>query len=109
MDREFSHAEPFDKEWASLGGNDDDLRKLQGMILDNPRMYPVISGTGGARKIRFSLGKTGKSGGIRVVYADFPEDEEVFLLSAYDKHKKENLTKSECKAIKTFLQDVSRK
>ena len=44
----------FTRAWASLGLSDDDLTTLQTAILDGPNRHPVVSGTGGLRKIRFA-------------------------------------------------------
>lgn len=55
----------------------------------------LIQGTGGFRKVRVSRSGMGKRGGARVVYilrnASFP----VFLVTAYAKNEKDNLTKKE--------------
>ena len=44
----------FKRAWASLGFRDDDLVALQSAILAGPNRHPVVSGTGGLRKIRFA-------------------------------------------------------
>jgi hypothetical protein len=65
----------FAANWARLRLSDDDLRSLEDAILAAPEAPPVMRGTGGLRKIRFSSGRSqrGKSGGLRVFYAFFPE------------------------------------
>ncbi|MCL2016950.1 MAG: type II toxin-antitoxin system RelE/ParE family toxin [Defluviitaleaceae bacterium] len=75
------------------------------MIQKDPTAHPVIKGTGGVRKMRFSLSNTGKSGGIRVIYSDFPERGKVLLIKVYSKHEQEDLTESEIKTIKRLSQE----
>lgn len=51
--------------------------------------------TGGVRKMRFAFEDRGKSGSIRVIYIDFEVYEKIFLLTAYPKSEKDNLSKAE--------------
>lgn len=51
--------------------------------------------TGGVRKMRFSFEDRGKSGSVRVIYIDFEVYEKIFLLTAYPKSEKDNLSKAE--------------
>lgn len=61
-------------------------------LLSNPSGYPVIKGTGGLRKIRFSFENEGKSGGVRVCYVDFVVEETIYLITVYPKSEKDNLS-----------------
>lgn len=60
--------------------------------------------TGGVRKMRFAFEHRGKSGSIRVIYVDFEVYEKIFLLTAYAKNKKENLSEAERNEIKQLIQ-----
>ena len=60
--------------------------------------------TGGVRKIRWALGGKGKRGGARVIYYYHSERLPLFLLTAYAKNEKPNLTKAERNAIKRLVQ-----
>ena len=51
--------------------------------------------TGGVRKMRFAFDDRGKSGSVRVIYIDFEVYEKIFLLTAYPKSEKDNLSKAE--------------
>ena len=55
----------FVRDWERLGLDAEDLRSLENEILKDPSRSPVIKGTGGLRKLRFSGRKStrGKSGG----------------------------------------------
>jgi hypothetical protein len=61
----------------------------------NPRSGVLIKGSGGIRKIRWARKGMGKSGGARIIYFFHDEDIPVFLLTAFGKNEKANLTKSE--------------
>jgi hypothetical protein len=65
------------------------------MVSGDPACGDLITGTGGFRKVRFGRSGMGKRGGARIVYifrgAQFP----IFLIAAYGKNEKANLTKAE--------------
>jgi len=60
---------------AALRLTDSDQQAIEEILLVRPAAGAVIPGTGGLRKLRFSPSsrRGGKSGGIRVCYAWFPE------------------------------------
>ena len=68
----FVELDEFIDDWKSLGLDDEaDLFSLQMAIMADPRGSPVIEGTGGLRKLRFTSpnSQKGKRGGVRVCYA----------------------------------------
>ena len=66
-----------------------------------------MQGTGGIRKIRFALENRGKSGSVRVIYIDFLMYEKIYLLTAYPKNEKENLSQAERNQMKTLVEKLS--
>ena len=84
----------------------DELRALQIMLLKDPESGPVMEGTGGIRKVRFSLENRGKSGGIRVCYTDFAEYEVTYLITAFEKKDQENLTDEEKNVLKKLVKSL---
>ena len=50
MTRTFIQTHEFSRRWDELGFDDDDLRKLELDIMNNPDKYPIMQGTGGLRK-----------------------------------------------------------
>lgn len=76
-------------------------------ILSNPQIGSVIEGTGGLRKVQFALNE-GKSGGIRVLYIDLVVHEQVYLISAFSKGSKDNLTKSQKNEIKKVIDQLKK-
>ncbi len=104
----FVQLDPFARAWKRLGLDDDDLRALEIAIMANPTDAPVIRGTGGLRKLRFSPGdwQVGKSGAMRVCYAYFREFGLVALVAAYGKGRKDNLTDQEGNVIRELLREI---
>ena len=86
------------------GLNDDDLKRLQEELLADPKVGAVMRGTGGVRKMRFAFEQKGKSGSVRVIYVDFEVYEKIFLITAYPKNEKDNLSDSERSEIKQMIQ-----
>lgn len=73
-------------------------------IAQNPEAGAIIPGTGGVRKVRWGSKNKGKSGGIRVIYYFYDEYAPIFLLTAYGKGQKENLTSEQKKQISALAQ-----
>lgn len=65
------------------------------MVAADPECGDVIQGTGGFRKVRVGRTGIGKRGGARVVYILRNEEFPIFLITAYPKNEKDNLTKKE--------------
>ena len=68
----------------------------------------VIVGSGGARKIRFAARGRGKSGGYRVVTYYGGDDLPVFLLNAFKKGDRVNLSKAEINELRDELPSRTR-
>jgi hypothetical protein len=95
INREFVMMPEFDRQWGRLGLGDEELRQLQEELLENPKAGVVLRGTGGLRKYRIAFPGRGKSGGGRVAYVDFTVHEIIYLITAYPKSEKDNLTDKE--------------
>ena len=103
MTRLFVELPIFRSRWKDMGLNDDDLKRLQEELLADPKIGAVIRGTGGVRKRRFAFEQRGKSGSVRVIYVDFEIYEKIFLITAYPKNEKDNLTDPERNEIKQMI------
>jgi mRNA-degrading endonuclease RelE of RelBE toxin-antitoxin system len=63
----------------------DEYLGLQKYLLQYPDKGDVIPGTGGVRKLRWSITGKGKRGGIRVIYYWKRRDNEIWMLTVYGK------------------------
>jgi len=104
--REFVYLPSFDKEWRALGFGYDDFMKLENYLLENSQLPPVIPGTGGLRKLRWTIPGKGKRGGSRVIYIDFVAFDKIYLITTYPKNQKDNLTLAEKHILKTLVKKL---
>jgi len=103
MRRTFIEVPMFTRKWKDLGLTDDDLRRLENVLLENPKAGDAIQGTGGLRKIRIPLENSGKRGGGRVIYVDIEWKEIIYFINVYTKNEKDDLTEEEKRAFKAFV------
>ncbi len=73
----------------------------------NPDAGDLMAGTGGARKLRWAGRGRGKSGGIRVITFFSGPPVPVFLLTAFGKGEKINLSRAEQNALRKVLGDLA--
>ena len=71
-----------------------------------PEAWPVIPGTGGARKARIGLPGRGKRGGARVIYFFSAAGEVIALLDMYAKADKEDLTNAEKQELRDAIAEI---
>jgi hypothetical protein len=97
----FIQTTAFAQKWAKLRLGDNDLRTLEAELLDafaaGDDRHPVLAGTGGVRKARFvPPGQArGKSGAYRAIYLYLEVHGVVYLLTAYGKSEKSDLSQGE--------------
>lgn len=86
--------------------DDEGFRELQGSLVRNPEAGDLIPGAGGIRKLRWkdSRRSKGKRGGLRVIYYCFLSDEEIWLLTLYDKDEAADLKKDEKDQLRRALE-----
>ncbi len=96
----------FDKRAERAGLDEDDLAELIRTLVERPQLGPVISGTGGARKVRVRLPGRGKSGGARIIYAIVLRATALALLDVYAKGSQDDLTSDELKSIAKLIRAI---
>jgi len=84
---------------------DEAYREFQRELLLNPTAGDIIKGSGGLRKIRWRSLDKGKRGGMRVIYYWISRRSEVFLLLAYGKNEKDNLSGKELKVLRQLVEE----
>lgn len=72
-------------------------------IVANPSAAPVIQGMGGLRKLRWAGSGRGKRGGIRTIYFRRADPDAIYLLSAYAKADRENLSPATEESSRSLL------
>ena len=105
MTREFIRTTHFEKYWADMALDDEDLRLLEKYMMENPGIGDRIQGTGGAIKLRWSLkgSAKGKSGGIRIIYFDIVSKSHTHLLLCYPKSHKDDLTSEQKRQLQQLV------
>ena len=80
--------------------------RIVSMVAMDPDCGEVMQGTGGFRKVRVGRSGMGKRGGARVIYILRNEEFPIFLVTAYAKNDKENLTKKERNALALYADEI---
>jgi hypothetical protein len=78
---------------------------LQPALLLPPGLGPVIRGSGGIRKLRWSLRGGGKRGGIRVISFWDEPSETFYMLYAYRKSAQEDLTAQQLRVLAKLVRE----
>lgn len=81
----------------------DEREAMEADLVARPDAWPVIPGSGGARKARIARGGQGKRGGGRVIYFHMPRPGVLMLLLLYAKNDMEKLSEVDLKAIRAGI------
>ncbi|MCW5605282.1 MAG: type II toxin-antitoxin system RelE/ParE family toxin [Burkholderiales bacterium] len=92
----------FAAEWWS----DEDLRRLQNVLLTQPDAGDLIRGGSGLRKLRWSAQGRGKRGGARVIYYWHVPGDRIYLIYAYTKNEQEDLTPTQIRTLAELMKDI---
>jgi hypothetical protein len=88
--------------------SDEQLRDIQGMLLVDPEAGDLIPGGGGLRKLRVPLSGRGKRGGARVIYYWWVRHECCYLVYAYAKNERSDLTREQLKQLARAMKEETR-
>jgi mRNA-degrading endonuclease RelE of RelBE toxin-antitoxin system len=83
---------------------DENYRMLQTALMLRPDAGDLIRGSGGLRKVRWSLPGGGKRGALRVIYYWDPP-ERVFMLLPYRKAEQEDLTPQQLRILRGLVKE----
>ena len=86
--------------------SDEAYRKLQSHLVSHPHAGAVIPGSGGVRKLRWTLSGRGKRGGIRVIYFLRPEQGVIWMLTLYPKNVTDSIPAHVLKQIREEIEDA---
>lgn len=82
---------------------DDELGEFCFWLAAHPDAGEVIRGSGGCRKVRWSVAGRGKRGGVRVIYFRQLEGGEIWLLTMYAKSARESIPASVLRKIRETI------
>lgn len=85
---------------------DEDWRRVEWQLLQNPRAGDVIPGLAGARKLRVRLQGRGKRGGARTIYLYVTEHETIYFLATYAKSEQSDLTPSDTWVLRALIERI---
>lgn len=100
----FEEFAPFTRRVVDLL-DDDDLARVQGLLLARPDAGKVIPKSGGLRKLRVAAKGHGKRGGARMIYYWVVARDRILLLDIYAKNEKDDLSAGELKQLRTLIED----
>jgi len=85
--------------------DDEQYRSLQDKLANRPELGDVIPGTGGFRKVRWADVRRakGRRGGLRIIYYWFDGQNQIWLMSVYDKNEAVDLTPEQRKTLKAAI------
>lgn len=84
----------------------EDKNDLIAYLSEHPNAGDLIQGTGGIRKLRWATATKGKSGGVRIIYYFHSEIMPVYLLAAFGKNEKANISASEKQLLSKAVEEL---
>ena len=88
--------------------SEESRKEMEASIVAAPDAAPVIRGTGGIRKMRWSGSGRGKRGGIRTIYFYHASPGAIYLLTAYAKADREDLSPADTKALSRLVAAIKK-
>jgi hypothetical protein len=83
-----------------------ETREIEANIAAAPEAHPMVQGLRGVRKARFALPGRGKRGGGRVIYYLPVAPPILFMLTAYPKNERDDLSNDQRKAILAAIEKI---
>jgi len=84
---------------------DDEYRLLQSALVEKPDLGALIPGSGGLRKIRWTIRGRGKRGGVRVIYYWASAQDRLLMLLIYAKSEQDDLTPEQLEVLKRIVEE----
>ena len=106
---EFFETPVFTRQITSLL-EDREYAALQGALVVDPQVGDLIPGSGGLRKIRWNEARRGKGkrGGERVIYYWYGAGEVIYMLLAYSKGERDDLSASQKRILRQLVAEEFR-
>lgn len=84
---------------------DDEYKQLQRMLVVRPETGAIIRGSGGLRKVRWSVRGRGKRGGVRVIYYWVTAQDRLLMLLIYAKNVQDNLSPEQLQVLRQIVKE----
>ena len=88
--------------------SEDARSDMEAAVAAAPDAAPIIPGTGGIHKLRWRGSGRGKRGGIRAIYFWHAGPEAIYMLTAYAKAERDDLTAADRKALSKLVESIER-
>jgi mRNA-degrading endonuclease RelE of RelBE toxin-antitoxin system len=101
---EFFEAPPFTRHLHRYL-DDEQYHALQSSLASTPELGDPMPGTGGFRKLRWADVRRGKGrrGGLRVIYYWFDGQNQIWLMTIYDKNEAADLMPEQKRLLKAAI------
>ncbi len=83
-------------------------KKMEAAVAADPTAAPVVPGTGGIRKMRWAISSRGKRGGVRTIYFYHAGPQAIYLLTAYAKADRDDLSPADKKAWSRLVAEIKK-
>jgi hypothetical protein len=90
----------------AMGFDETGMREVEDFIRAAPDAHPVVKGLKGARKARFARPGRGKSSGGRTIYYVAVSPATLFMMVAYAKNERDDLSTEQRRAIVRALESI---
>jgi hypothetical protein len=100
---QFIETSVFTRQVTSLL-EDEEYRQMQIALSARPDMGALIPGSGGLRKIRWSINGRGKRGGVRAIYYWVTKDDQILMLLLYPKNVQDDLSSQQLKVLREVVE-----
>src|SRR5712675_1094640 len=96
---------PYLRGMREMGIDESGMAEIEAEIVANPT-HPMIRGLKGARKARVQRPGMGKRGGGRVVYYVAAGTDHFYMMAAYPKSERDDLSTEQRRRILTALESI---
>lgn len=83
---------------------DTEYQQLQLALVERPDLGTII-GSGGLRKVRWSISGRGKRGGVRVIYYWAVKQNRLLMLLVYAKSEQDDLSREQLQILKKIVEE----
>lgn len=86
--------------------DDDEYSLLQAALIACPDAGALIPGSGGLRKVRWSVEGKGKRSGLRIIYYWMKSRTHIYFLTVYRKSEVSDLTRADIKVLRRIVEQI---